>query len=96
MLVHLAIHRPRPGMEAPLGESMTRFGAAMRGQPGLVDVFALRDPRTNALVGLALWETKAHWEAARPAMWAAVKNDPFGEWEDAGPEVFHLEPFFRG
>ena len=92
MFVQIAIHRPRPGQEQALIESMHRFGAAARTQPGLREVHTLRDPNSGALVGMAIWETKELWLAARPAMWEAVEDDNFDDWEDAPPEVFQLEP----
>ena len=91
MFVHIAIHRPRPGQEQALIDSMHRFGAAARTQPGLREVYTLRDPNSGALVGMAIWDTTDLWLAARPAMWEAVKDDNFDEWEDSPPEVFQLE-----
>ena len=91
MFIHLAIHRPRPEAEALVIESMHRFGAAMAGQPGFVQVHTLKEPRKGELVGLAIWESKEAWMAARPAMQDAVKDDPFHEWEDTPPDVYHLE-----
>jgi heme-degrading monooxygenase HmoA len=91
MFVHLAVHRPRPEKTDLLVESMRRFGAAMRGRPGLRDAFVLRGEDEGVLVGLALWASRADWEAARPAMAEAVKDDPFDEWEDEPPLVFRLD-----
>ena len=91
MFVHLAIHRPRPGKEKLLIESMHRFGHAMLGVTGLQQVHTMLDAKSKALIGLAIWDSKDQWEAARPKMAAAVKDDPFAEWEDNPPEIFHLE-----
>ena len=91
MFVHIAIHRPRPGKAQDLIDSMHRFGAAARTQPGLREVCTLRDQNNGTLVGLAVWDSQEVWQAARPAMWAAVEDDPFAEWEDAPPEIYHLE-----
>ena len=92
MLVHIAIHRhPKPDKEQLLIDSMHRFGAAMQGQPGLQQVHTLKDRKTGALVGLAIWDSEESLMAARPAMAEAVKNDNFEEWEDESPEVFMLD-----
>lgn len=91
MFVQLAIHTPIPGKEAEIIDSMHRFGAAMRDQPGLQRTHTLRDQKTGRLVGLAIWDTREQWIAARPLMQAAVQNDPFQEWENEPPEVFFLE-----
>ena len=91
MFVHMAIHRPKPGKEKFLIESMHRFGAAMQGSDGLNQVHALQDESTGALIGLAIWDSKEHWQAAYLKMLEAVKDDTFEEWEDNSPEVFHLD-----
>jgi heme-degrading monooxygenase HmoA len=92
MFVHVAIHKPKPGKEKELIESMHRFGSAMIGSPGLQQVHTLMDSKNNALIGLAIWDTREHYESARPRMAEAGKNDPFAEWEDQPPEIFQLEP----
>jgi heme-degrading monooxygenase HmoA len=91
MFVQIAIHKPKPGKAPELIESMHRFGAAAATQPGLRQVHTLQDQRTGELVGMAIWETKEAYLAARPAMIEAVKDDNFDDWEDDGPTVFHLE-----
>ena len=69
---------------------MHRFGKSMEGHSGLIMVHTTKDENTNRLIGLAIWESKENWLAARPDMIDAVKNDPFEEWEIKPPEVYHL------
>ena len=90
MFVSIGIHRPKPGKEPALIDSMHRFGAAMKRFPGLQRVHALHDPDKGVLLGLAIWDSREAWEAARPAMQEAIQDDPFDEWEDDPPEVFRL------
>jgi heme-degrading monooxygenase HmoA len=91
MIVHMSIHTPKAGKERELIASMHRFGAAGVGQPGLIDAKTLRDRHTGRLIGMALWEDEASWEAGVGAMRAAVADDPFDEWEAAEVEGFFLE-----
>jgi len=91
MFIHVAIHLPKPDKAALVIDSMHRFGAAIKKQSGLQEVYTLRDQKSDRLVGLALWNSKEDFLAARPAMMAATQDDPFDEWEDNPPEVFHLE-----
>jgi hypothetical protein len=91
MLYHIAIHRPFPDKAHLLLQSMHRFGATARMQPGLKEVHALKDAATGALVGFAIWESREALMAARPALSEAVKNDPFTDWEPAPPQVMLLE-----
>ena len=91
MFVHLSIHRVRSGKESDLITSMRRFGAAIRNAPGCRQAHALRDPKTGRLFGLAIWDSKEQMLAARPLMDEATKDDPFEAWEDAPPDVFHLD-----
>ena len=90
MFVHMSIHRPKQGKEKLLIESMHRFGAAMKDADGFHWAHALQDEDSGALIGLAIWDSKEQWQAARPKMAEAVKDDPFEEWEKNPPEVFRL------
>lgn len=92
MFVSIGIHSPRSGREADLVDSMHRFGKAMDGQAGFRRAYSLRDEQSGRLVALVVWDSKEHWLAARSAMLAAVKDDPFEEWEDIDPDVLRLEP----
>jgi len=91
MFVHMSIHYPKPGMQDLILDSMRRYGAAMKDKQGFQRSYALRDLKTGRLVGLAMWDSFEEWSAAKPAMDAAVRNDPFHEWEDVPPKVYHLE-----
>ena len=91
MWVHVAIHRPKPGKEKELIDSMHRFGAAMRGQPGLQQVHTLQDAENGVLMGLAIWDSEADWQAAVPLAREAVKDDNFDDWEDQPPEIYHFQ-----
>jgi heme-degrading monooxygenase HmoA len=91
MFVQLVIHRPQPGQEAPLLDSMGRACAALSGCPGLLRVARLRDRAAGALLGLALWESEAAWQAGVGALRAAVKDDPLDEWLAEPLEVFLLD-----
>jgi len=91
MFVHISIHRPRLGKERLLIDSMHRFGEAMKNQPGLKQAHTLKDQKTGHLIGLAIWDSKENWLAARPAMLETVKDDDFESWEDEPPVVYHLE-----
>ncbi len=86
----MSIHFPKPKKENLLIESMHRFGRAMEGKKGLIMAHTTKDEDKNQLIGLAIWDSKKNWLAARPAMIEAVKDDPFEEWELKPPEVYHL------
>jgi heme-degrading monooxygenase HmoA len=69
---------------------MHRFGKAMEGKKGFIMAHTTEDEDTERIVGLAIWDSKENWAAARSAMIDAVKDDPFEEWEIKPPEVYHL------
>ncbi len=92
MLVHLSIHRPIPGKERDLAESMHRFGEADGEIPGLREVHTLRDRESGVLIGLAIWESQETFEAGVPRIRAALEGDDLLEWEQGLPEVYLLEP----
>jgi heme-degrading monooxygenase HmoA len=91
MLAHLAIHTPKPERIDDLITSMQRFAAAGRSQAGLQEVHSMRDPESDKLLGLAIWESREAFDQGVQAMRTAVENDPFLEWEDTIPEVYVFE-----
>jgi heme-degrading monooxygenase HmoA len=92
MFVHLSIHRPRPGKEDQLVDSMRRFGEAGGSIPGLREVHTLRDRESGTLVGLAIWDSPEAFDAGVKRMRAAVEEDDILAWEEGLPDVFLLEP----
>lgn len=92
MYFHISIHYPKAGKEDLLIESMHRFGKAMEGKEGLIMAHTTKDEERNLLIGIAIWNSKQDWLAARVSMINAVKDDPFDEWEEKPPEVFHSFP----
>lgn len=86
----ITIHRPFPDKGDALKASMQRYGAAVRTQSGLVDVYTI-EATDGALIGLALWESKEACDAGRAAGRAAVKDDPFDEWESEAVIAFEGE-----
>jgi len=91
MLYHVSIHRPKPEHERDVIDSMHRFGAAARTQHGLLEVHTLKDRRSDALIGLAVWESADALEAARPALAAATEHDDFDAWDAVPIEGFLLD-----
>ena len=91
MFIHMSLHYPIHGKETFIIESMKRYGAAMEGNPGHREAHILRDTKTGKLIGMAIWDTKEQWEAAYPTLEQAVRDDPFHEWEEMPPKVYHLE-----
>jgi hypothetical protein len=89
MLYHLSIHRPKPEHEQDLIESMHRFGVAACAE-GAIEAHTLKDARSDALIGLAIWRSDDDLAAARPALSAAVENDDFDAWESGPVELFLL------
>ena len=91
MLYHVSIHRPKPEHEQDVIDSMHRFGDAARTQGGLLEAHTLKDRRSDALMGLAVWESAEALEAARPALAAATEHDDFDAWDAAPIEGFLLD-----
>lgn len=93
MFVSIGIHRhPKPEKRDLIIDSMRRFGAAMKQCKGLREVHQLADSDSGALVGLAIWDSREDWLAAREITLAAIKDDPFDEWEESPPEGFRCTP----
>jgi hypothetical protein len=84
MFVSIAVHRVSADAEPPMIDSMHRYGEAAKAAGGIRQIHTLKDERSGALVGLAIWESKDAYEAAGPALMEAVANDDFDAW--------HVEP----
>lgn len=91
MLYHVSIHRPKPEHEQDVIDSMHRFADAARTQDGSLEVHTLKDRRSDALIGLAVWESAEAFEAARPALTAATEYDDFDAWDAAPIKGFLLD-----
>jgi len=78
----ISIHHPKPEHEAALIDSMHRYGAAIRGKPGLKEIHTMKDGNSSRLVGLAIFESREDFERLAPVAREAVKNDPFDVWEE--------------
>jgi heme-degrading monooxygenase HmoA len=81
VFILMSIHHPKPGYESALVDSMHRYGASIKGQPGLRGIHTLKDQGSDRLVGLAVFESEADFERLAPLARAAVKDDPFEVWE---------------
>jgi heme-degrading monooxygenase HmoA len=91
MFILLSIHHPRPEHETALIDSMHRYGAAIKGLPGLRGIHTLKDRGSDRLVGLAIFESWEDFERLAPAARAAVKDDPFDAWERVEIDGLMLE-----
>ncbi len=77
----VSVHSPRPEHRAAVIDSMGRYGAVARQQPGLVWT-GIVDDDSGRLVGVAVWESEAAAAAARPFLMAEVGDDPFETWDE--------------
>ena len=87
---HVSIHHPKEGAEQALIDSMHRYGAALKGAPGLISVHTLEDKNAGVLMGLAIWESQEAMRASIHLAREAVGNDPFDEWESQDVEGYQL------
>jgi heme-degrading monooxygenase HmoA len=90
MFIQLAVHHPKPGRAADLLASMHRVDQAAQGSPGLVQIGAWQDQRSGRVVGIAMWESQEAFAASAERIFQAVADDPFDQWLEQPPDVFHL------
>jgi hypothetical protein len=92
MFANISIHKPRPGKEPLLIDSMHRYGEAAKRQKGLVTVHTLKDEKSGDLVGVAIWDSEESYLLARPALMEATEGDDFDEWEEEPMRGYRLKP----
>jgi heme-degrading monooxygenase HmoA len=90
MFVHLVVHHPKPEHSDDLLASMQRVNATAQDAPGLIQIGTWRDQRSDGLIGLAVWESQEAFQASAERIFEAVADDPFDQWEQRPPDVFHL------
>lgn len=61
--VNMATVEPQPGKELELRERMKSFAKALIAQPGLVNVFVMREEGSKNLVGISIWRDRESFEA---------------------------------
>ena len=92
MFIHMSIHVPNPGYEQAVLDSMNRVRLAALGTPGLMQIGPWVEDGGGRILGIAMWESREHWEAAIPTLFAmAEADDPDGLWHAAPPERILLE-----
>jgi heme-degrading monooxygenase HmoA len=89
MFVSIAVHRVKPGAEQLMIDSMHRYGAAAQAAGGIRQTFTLRDERSGALVGLAIWDSEEAYAAAGQALVEAVSGDDFASWHEGEWQIYH-------
>ena len=70
MFIHMSIHVPNPGFEQDVLDSMNRVRLAALGTRGLIHIGPWQEDGGGRIVGIAMWESRAHWEAALPTLFA--------------------------
>lgn len=85
MFVAIAFHHPAPQHEADYAAYMRRVQAAVGAPPGLIRFDCVRDDAGGRLLGLSVWESRAAFEAALPAIGSLI-DEHLPEW-DASDDV---------
>jgi quinol monooxygenase YgiN len=88
---HLTIKYPKPEHIEDVLASMQRVADAAQGARGLIRIGPWRDTRSGRVVGLAIWESKAAFEAAMPEVFRSYDDpDPEGTWEERPTDIMHI------
>ncbi|MEV1129944.1 hypothetical protein [Agromyces sp. NPDC049794] len=92
MFIQMSIHVPNPGHEREVLDALNRMRFAALGTPGLDQVGPWREVGDGRIVGIAMWESRRHWEAAIPMLSDVTSaDDPDGLWYAQPPERLLLE-----
>ncbi len=92
MYVTIGIHYPKPGKESILLEGMRKFGEAQRKHKGLMMVTGLKDETKGAIIGLAIWDSKENFLAAREDIMKSIADMDFEDLLSSPIEVYFSEP----
>jgi len=92
MFVAIAFHHPAPEHEAAYADYMTRVRDAVGEPPGLIRFDCVRDDAGGRLFGLSVWESRAAFEAALPAI-GSLADEHVPAWDARPDEVVTGETF---
>jgi hypothetical protein len=87
----MAFHHPRPEYRHDLLVWIQRVGAALRAQPGLLQLGDFDDVANGRIVAVSIWESAEHFRVARERAFASLGEDaPYDLWESRPLEIFTL------
>ncbi len=98
MIVAVGIHHPKgPKERAAVLEDMKRFGIEQRKHKGLLMVTAVKDETGGFLIGMAMWDTREDFLAARKKLARTFRHSvDFEVVEDREVQFLYGKPVFWG
>jgi heme-degrading monooxygenase HmoA len=87
----MAFHYPKPEYRDDLLRWIQRVGAALRAQPGLLELADFDDAANGRIIAVSIWESAVHFRAAREKAFASLGEDtPYDLWETRPLEIYTL------
>ncbi len=87
----MAFHYPKPEYRDGLTRWIARVGAALRAQPGLLELADFDDPANGRIVAVSIWDSAEHFRVGRAqAMDSLGEEAPYDLWERRPLEIFTL------
>src|SRR5690348_8705262 len=87
----MAFHYPRPEYRTELIQHIQHVGAALRAQPGLLELADFDDPASGRIVAISIWESAEAFRVGRQRAMASLGAEPpYDLWETRPLEVFTL------
>lgn len=88
----MAFHHPKPEYRNDLLHWIQWVGAALRAQPGLLELADFDDPANGRIVAVSIWDSAEHFRSGRERAMASLDAEPpYDLWETRPLEVFALE-----
>jgi heme-degrading monooxygenase HmoA len=91
MFVNMGFATPKPGKEGVMVESMHSFAEALKGMPGLIDIFVIAETNGKTIVGVSIWKDKGAFEAAMRFVRPPQPPEPVEQFRTAPPTVRQFE-----
>lgn len=88
----MALHYPRSEYRADLLRWIAQVSAALRAQPGLLQLADFDDPANGRIVAVSIWESAERFRAGQANAFASLTGEPqYDLWEKRPLEVFTLD-----
>lgn len=94
MFVHMGTHFPTAEHQSAVEAAMKRFARVASEQPGSLQVLTVAEQDGPRRTTITVWESRADFEAALPALREANADVPWDDWQSQNIDVQLSETIF--
>jgi len=94
MFVHMGTHYPKADQQQAIEAAMKHFAQVASEQPGSLQVITVAEQDGPRRTTITVWEARADFDAALPALREAIADVPWDDWQTQKTDVQLSETIF--